>query len=43
VFARSTGTGGTAWAIDISEADDVLTDARAGNAVDVGACVVPRS
>lgn len=41
VFARSTGTGGTAWAIDISEADDVLTQAGAGNAVDVGACVVP--
>ncbi len=39
VFARSTTTGGTAWAIDISEANDLLTQAVAGKAVDVGACV----
>ncbi len=40
VFARSTATGRTAWAIDISEADDVLTQAREGKAADVGECVV---
>ena len=39
VFARSTATGGMAWAIDISEADEVLTEAGARTAVDVGACV----
>lgn len=38
VFARSTATGGRAWAIDISEADALL--AAAGEAaVDAGACV----
>lgn len=38
VFARSTATGGRAWAIDISEADGLL--AAAGDTpVDVGACV----
>ncbi len=41
VFARSTATGGTAWAIDISEADGVLSQAVARNPVDVGACFVP--
>jgi len=41
VFSRSTETGDTAWAIDISEGDGVLTRAGARNTVDVGAGVVP--
>jgi hypothetical protein len=38
VFARSTATGGRAWAIDISEAYSLLADAG-DTAVDLGACV----
>ncbi len=38
VFARSTATGGRAWAIDISEADELLA-AAGDTAVDVGECV----
>ncbi len=38
VFARSTATGNTAWAIDISEVDALLA-AAGDDAVDLGACV----
>jgi hypothetical protein len=38
VFARSTATGGKAWAVDISEAGSLLA-AAGDTAVDVGACV----
>ena len=38
VFARSTSTGGKAWAIDIAEASDLLAR-RDVAPVDVGACV----
>jgi hypothetical protein len=38
VFARSTATGGKAWAVDISEADALLANAG-DTAVDVGECV----
>jgi hypothetical protein len=38
VFARSTATGGKAWAVDISEADALLASAG-DDAIDVGNCV----
>lgn len=39
VFARSTATDGSAWAVDITEADPLLDEAREHKVADVGECV----